>query len=162
MKKSLFSLFTSLIVCGLLVWSANAMEYTIYWNTTKIVIPNNVSGTSIKRCEGCPTEILSTSQENCNDVNDGFYGLRCSHTYENTGTYKVIYNGNNFHFSNLSLNDANVVKINNFDNIASINNLYINNNKWITFDSNPFENNKVIRTIELRYNDLTAAQTNYT
>ena len=155
-KKSLLFLFTCLVISGLLqVWSVDAMTYTVSGSSTQITIPNDIYNTTIKWCSSCTWEILSNDLTNCTSMNDPFPGLKCYHIYNDTGTYEITYDGKNKILDNLSLNNANVVNIKDFNDIALISNLYINNNTWISFNSNqnPFQS-KNISTIYLNNNGL--------
>ena len=138
-KKSLFVLFSCLVMSWLLLWSADAMTYIVEGTTTRIAIPQSVNWTSINWCygeDGCEDEILSTSNSNCEiDSNVGFPALVCSHDYgSNPWPHTVIYDGKSRTFENLSLSNWNVTNIVNFWWITKILNIFLDNNTLASFD----------------------------
>lgn len=145
-KKLLIALLSSLTISGLLVWSTNAMEYVVQWDSTQIAIPDNIEWTTIQWCSDCAVDTITTTLTWCwiTTIQLKRY-IQCSHDYDTSGEYIVTFDGNDQRFSNLYLSDSKIKRINNFSRVRSITNLYLTNNKDIilstdTFDSIPIVN----------------------
>lgn len=161
MKKSLFTLFTSLTVCGLLlVWSANAMTYTVNWNSTRIEIQKNKLNDTNTINRWVTNEgniIFSESSSGCSldRINSEDYIL-CEKSYtdwENNHTV-TISNSRNIKFETVYLNNANIKSISNFDWFTRIGTLHLEWNSDITLQNSTFQWLTTLSSLILSENNL--------
>lgn len=167
MKKLSLSLLTSLIALGLLfVWNANAMTYTVNWDSTTIAIPRWINNTTIKRCEeeGCETTQITKDSDDCDDnkccerrINNTYY-TECRHKYDNEWTYTVYFDGKNNEFANLYLDAANIQDIIDYSNILQITNLYLWSNTEINLWNDTFSDSPVTN-LYLDHNNISTYNT---
>lgn len=159
MKKSLFTLFTSLIVCGLLlVWSANAMTYTVNGNQTNIGFIKNetISEIRINWWDNSATNVTSCGEEYIQWI----YYYLCTKEF-NDGldnheiTIKNNDNSDNYRNQTIYLVNANVSSINNFDYFLNLKTLRLNQNNITALNYNKLSafNNITIYMDENSYND---------
>ncbi len=152
-KKSQFILFSCLAISWLLLmWSVDAMTYTINGQRTSISIPKgNMNSSTIQRCTDCSEENFNPSNnDECEFIDDN---IKCEHIYENSGIYEVTLKWNNQKFENLYLDNSNIGTISNTSNIWKITNLYIRNNTGLNLSNNIFSNNNVVN-LHLEHNGL--------
>ena len=157
MKKSLFTLFTSLIVCGLLlVWSANAMKYTIdidAGSQTKVWFPvNSVYGSIlINRWDWYSSEVTTCET--------GFYygqeTYLCTKMYGESNNYNIeITNSSDFSPNFIYLENAKVKNWINFNWFLWDKIIYLSNNNIENLPNNIFSNLTATPAIFLDYNNL--------
>ena len=161
MKKSLFTLFTSLILCGLLlVWSTNAMTYTVNWNSTRIEIQKNKLNdtNTINRWVSWEEDIIfSESSSGCSldRINSEDYIL-CEKSYtdwESNHTV-TISNSRNIKFETVYLNNANIKSITNFDWFTRIGTLHLEWNPNIVLQNSTFQWLSTLSSLILSENNL--------
>lgn len=154
MKKSFFTLFTSLIVCGLLlVWNTEAaFKYIASWDSTISISEYCISNIS--------NITYGSMTKNLNDCEpDGRFGYVCSLT-GNTGEYEVNvnFNSSNAYCSSIYLKNA--TKIIDYGSNA-INELFLDsNNRNIDLnDKEPsniahfYTQNNNLKTFKLKLNN---------
>ena len=127
MKKSLFTLFTSLIVCGLLlVWSVDAFKYTASWDS-RIAFENL---RYVEKIEFW-SKTINVNSTICkqDSINNLWYICELtwvSNNYEVNVSF--IWNNNYISYIRLDLPDNNITSIQNYDWIT-IGSLYLSNNE---------------------------------
>lgn len=139
-KKSFLALFTSLIIGGLLmVWSTNAMTYTVNGNQTNIGFIKNetINEIKINWWDNSETNLTSCSTENIWWV----YYYLCTKEYNdglNTHniTIKNSDNSDNNRNQTIYLVNANVDSINDFDGFLNLKTLRLNHNNITTLNYN--------------------------
>ncbi len=140
-KKSLFALSSGLVISGLLlVWSANAIKYTIEWNTTTVKIPTTPSDNQIiinwwnwdentTQMTSCPTKVIA----------NGVEWYECTYTYPDTDERTVqISNQNNVGVDTIYIASWNLKTITDFSQFDSLSTIYINDNNLTTINNNAF------------------------
>lgn len=142
MKKSFFTLFTSLVIWGLLmVWSTNAFKYTATW-PSKIAFTKGTLNLidSIKYGSWEENSMTTLTLDNSCELKD--YGHECTIPRESADTYDIIikYKTNTYEWiNNVRMNNEinNIKKIENFDgiNIKNIVTLDLSNNSGIDLNN---------------------------
>lgn len=147
-KKSLFALFSCLIITGLfLAWNVDAFKYVASWNSN-IYFDTDHFWNILKIEYGDPSQTFDL--ENC--IPKGSFGKLCKITHDsNEYTITITFKNNLWNeeisFIHLELDDStdpqplsdsdapNVIKILNYDWINYIQALYLSNNKNIDLNN---------------------------
>ena len=160
MKKSFLTLITFLIIGGLLiVWSVDAMTYTVNANKTLIAIPNddyvwitidwendgniiNFSPTST----GCDKRGLLTDTD----------FIVCEKMYNDNGphTVKITNNNPSYLFDNIRLKNASISDISDFEGFKRVTNLYLDYNRNISLDETKIKSISLLSNLSLSNNWL--------
>jgi len=160
MKKSLFTLFTSLIVCGLLlVWSTEAaFKYKAYWDSMIAFEKDNFQSwvKSIKYWSHIKTLNFTEDHSWCNEVD---YWIECYLEWE-SWEYEVTVEFYNTSYPIVYLRKQwNVIKINEYDSSVTIDYLHLSNNTGIDLNGiaptkirNIYVNNSNLSTFNIWLN----------
>ena len=156
MKKLSIILWTSLVTLGLLCTSnANALSYTVEWNT-QVTIPKTQSAwITIDRWDWETITVSTSTWCSDYDIQDKTY-LRCTKTYLSWSSHQVSVNNAN-DVDTIYLNSANIRTITNLNWLGRLINLYLDNNNLQTL-SNTFTSSQLpsLRLLSLSNNNLTS------